>query len=499
VRSFLAFRFEKKLDMTNLESSAKYLGICALAMGFGWSAITYYAISFYGIAHPLFAFVVMYATGTNAAAVSTIGAWPMLYYTYAGLYHLTILLALHYRPFDPQIITYDFLIGIFYVTLVSLENITFKDTLGFLEFKFKLLSQKEQIGRLLDTIPADVSMLDQNENYLFLNKHLLAKLNIIEKDILGKHIGYQDSSQILIQELLRFKQTPDKEVILEMEIEHNSSKNWHLVAMNKLDNGDIIILSFNIQNLKNALNELEKQKAHLINSARLASIGEMAGGIAHEVNNPLAIIAGMTSTIKRELHKNNISSPRIDENFVKIEKNINRITGIIKSLRTVTRKGELDSCKEESLYNVINDMTELVVDKFKRFGIEYNVDLPPHDLKFECRRVQLEQVLINLLNNSADAVAEHERPWIKMKAAVNEDKLIISITDSGAGIKKEIRDKLMTPFFTTKEPGKGTGLGLSISQSIIEQHNGKMFIDAENANTCFIIELPIASPLKISA
>jgi signal transduction histidine kinase len=423
----------------------------------------------------------------------------MLYFLYAGIYHFSIILALHSGPFNPQVITFDFLIGIFYVTLISLERITFKDTLGFLEFKFKLLAQKEQVGRLLDTVPADVSMVDNKENYLFINKHLLAKLNVAEKEILGKHIGYLNPEQILITELLRFKKSPEKEVISEFEIEHSSAKLWHLVAMNKLDNGDIIILSFNIQNLKDALNDLEKQKAHLINSARLASIGEMAGGIAHEINNPLAIIAGMTATIKRELQKSNSTNTRIEGHFTKIEKNINRITGIIKSLRTVTRKGELDSLKTESVFNVIKDITELVIDKFKRLGIEYIVDLPLQDVLFDCRRVQLEQVLINLLNNSADAVAEHEKPWIKINAKIFDEKLIILITDSGKGIPEEIRNKLMTPFYTTKEPGKGTGLGLSISQNIIAQHNGRMYIDEKNPNTCFVVELPIGSALKISA
>ena len=104
------------------------------------------------------------------------------------------------------------------------------------------------------------------------------------------------------------------------------------------------------------------------------------------------------------------------------------------------------------------------------------------------REAQLAQVLLNLLNNSFDAVEEITNKWVSIDVIDKDKKFQIRVTDSGAGIPSEILDKVMYPFFTTKEVGKGTGLGLSISKGIVEEHKGRIFIDPSMQNTCFVIE-----------
>ncbi len=109
------------------------------------------------------------------------------------------------------------------------------------------------------------------------------------------------------------------------------------------------------------------------------------------------------------------------------------------------------------------------------------------------RPTQISQVLLNLLNNSFDAIEERAEKWIRVRFEINSNKkiLIIKVTDSGDGIPNEIVHKMMNPFFTTKDIGKGTGLGLSISKGIIEEHGGHLIYNAQSKNTEFVVELPI--------
>jgi signal transduction histidine kinase len=112
-------------------------------------------------------------------------------------------------------------------------------------------------------------------------------------------------------------------------------------------------------------------------------------------------------------------------------------------------------------------------------------------LAIECRPSQIEQVIINLLNNAFDAVSPLSDKWVRLDFTNFHDKIQIAVTDSGEKISPEIVEKLMLPFFTTKEIGKGTGLGLSISKGIVEDHQGKMYFDSFSSHTRFVVELPI--------
>jgi signal transduction histidine kinase len=112
----------------------------------------------------------------------------------------------------------------------------------------------------------------------------------------------------------------------------------------------------------------------------------------------------------------------------------------------------------------------------------------------ECRPTQITQVLLNLLNNARDAAEESEERWVQLDVTELADWIRISVTDSGKGIPVEIREKIMSPFFTTKAVGKGTGLGLSITKSIVDSHRGTLILDEESVQTRFVIELPKRQP-----
>lgn len=239
--------------------------------------------------------------------------------------------------------------------------------------------------------------------------------------------------------------------------------------------------------------ELDEQRAVAIESSKMASLGEMAGGIAHEINNPLTIISLAMCNISRTVENGKLDKEVILSSCKTIEQTVHRINKIITGLRTISRGDASSEPKYEKVQDIIDDVTGLCFEKMKMNGVELKIEASETLLSsmFRCLRVQLSQVLLNLLNNSYDAIKEQEEKWIVIKIEKTSKHMVFSIIDSGKGIDLALEEKIFQPFFTTKPIGKGTGLGLSLSRSLIEQQNGKMYIDHKNLNTCFVIELEI--------
>lgn len=250
-----------------------------------------------------------------------------------------------------------------------------------------------------------------------------------------------------------------------------------------------------LANLKSK--QLDETQLQLINAARLSSLGMMASGVAHEINNPLTIISGRARLISKLSDLPNLDPAKIKDYSENIILTVDKVTKVVKSMRLLARDGSKDGFSIIPLEQVINSTLDISREKLKNSNINITIDEIP-DVQIECREVQLGQVLINLINNSFDAISNLTEKWIEIKFEAFTDRVKIKIIDSGSGIPAEIASKLMVPFFTTKEPGKGTGLGLSISRSIITDHQGKFEIDSECKNTCFVIELPFRQNLETS-
>lgn len=237
-------------------------------------------------------------------------------------------------------------------------------------------------------------------------------------------------------------------------------------------------------------NLIKDQQALMISSAKLSSLGEMASGIAHEINNPLAIIKGKAYHILKKLEGGEVNTEFLIKEITKIEQNSLRIVKIIKGLRTFSRHGEGDPFQLIVFKSLLDDVLELCYERFKYQGVILKTS-GELDISIMCQETQLAQVLLNLINNAYDAVSTLPDPWVEVNVEQHFETVKISITDSGLGIKSEIAEKIMQPFFTTKEVGVGTGLGLSISKGIIEMHDGRFYLDQNCPNTRFIIELPV--------
>ncbi|MBL7546197.1 MAG: GHKL domain-containing protein [Bdellovibrionaceae bacterium] len=238
--------------------------------------------------------------------------------------------------------------------------------------------------------------------------------------------------------------------------------------------------------------ELDKQRANMINSARLAALGEFSAGMSHEINNPLAVIIGK-ATILRTFVGKGLIAPEYEIHFIKITEMCDRISKIIKNLRAYARDGSNDPFDSFELNRFLSDIGELTRLKLDKKAINFRMQNHSSLLKIYGKEIPLSQVIINLINNSADAVENAMDKWVELTISDKDGHIVFSVKDSGQGIPEDVQKKMMTPFFTTKIIGKGTGLGLSISKGIIEEHKGELIYSIESGNTEFIVRLPIVT------
>jgi signal transduction histidine kinase len=254
--------------------------------------------------------------------------------------------------------------------------------------------------------------------------------------------------------------------------------------------------------LKNSLaKELITAQEQQIKSAKFSVLGEMSAGIAHEINNPLAIISGNTEIIKQEITKQNFDQNKVLILLTKIDSTIQRIAKIVKGLKTFSRSNAQDPKEYFSITNCMQDTLDLCSEKLKNHGVSLSIENFPQSDMFHIHghSVQISQVILNLINNSFDAISHKEEKWIKILFDQDSSYCYIRIIDSGTGIPEHIQQNLMQPFFTTKEVGKGTGLGLSISKGIMENHQGELYYDKSSHHTAFIIKLPKAKNQQAAA
>lgn len=236
--------------------------------------------------------------------------------------------------------------------------------------------------------------------------------------------------------------------------------------------------------------QVERQKA--AHSAKLASLGEMSAGVAHEINNPLAVISGNLSLLPKFQN----DTEKFNNKIETMKKSVERISKIVNGLRKFSRTSDNTVSEVMSLEHLFSEVGILVEARSKRKSVPVEFSLKTSRLVF-FNVVELEQVLVNLVNNGIDAVANLPEKWVRVEAIDRKEKVVIQVTDSGPGISEEVERKLFQPFFTTKNVGEGTGLGLSISKGILEANGATISLDKICANTRFIIELPAVDPVSV--
>ncbi len=252
------------------------------------------------------------------------------------------------------------------------------------------------------------------------------------------------------------------------------------------------------EQVKQRTKELIDVQKQLIQAEKLATVGTLAGGVAHEINNPLTAIL---TNVQMLLALNNSLDVDSKESLELIEEATKRCRTIVQKLMAYAKKPlETAEIYQLNLLKVIKNVVSFLEYQLAQDNIKIIVDAKENDYSVMGNRNELEQVITNIVLNARDAIRQIKKSGnIKISLSKSGEWIRIEIKDEGIGIPQEAIPKIFDPFFTTKEVGKGTGLGLSICQSIVEKHNGLITVKSEpNKGSIFTIQLPEAKERKIA-
>jgi C4-dicarboxylate-specific signal transduction histidine kinase len=252
-----------------------------------------------------------------------------------------------------------------------------------------------------------------------------------------------------------------------------------------------------ITELNKVRTEQEKERkesaAQIIQASKLATLGEMATSVAHELNQPLSIIRMAAENSRRKMSKENVAVEYLTDKLQRIEEQTARAAAIIDHMRMFGREATEDPALIDPR-NVVTNALDLMGEQLRLAGIEVVTEFPEDSPCVLGHIIQMEQVIINLLTNARDAMSERGGAMkITLRVFVDQQHLHITSEDTGGGIAQNALSRIFEPFYTTKEMGKGTGLGLSVGYGIIRDMKGTITAENINDGARFTITLPLVS------
>lgn len=282
-----------------------------------------------------------------------------------------------------------------------------------------------------------------------------------------------------------------------------SGKTWRGEIRNRNKKGGIYWVETTIVPIYGTDNKIEQlvsirfditqrklAEQQLMHSSKMSLLGTLAGGLAHEINNPLMIIRGKTEYMTRLIDAPSQDFSSLRPHLNKIQDMVSRIASVVNGLKIFARKEDRSLVEGIIIKNLIEQILALFEGQALKNGIKIWASEINPDLVAYGRFSDLVQVMMNLLTNAIDAVENSEAKWVSIDVTERGNLMEIAITDSGQGIPHEIQSKIMEPFFSTKAIGKGVGLGLSLAAKIIEEHRGALLLDNQSSHTRFVIQLP---------
>ena len=244
--------------------------------------------------------------------------------------------------------------------------------------------------------------------------------------------------------------------------------------------------------LRETAQELRDKQEQLVQAGKLATLGELTTGVAHELNNPLNNIGLFVGNVIDHIELGDVDQEKLVSDLGKAMEQVRKATEIITHLRTFGRPAPV-ALEPVDIDEVIERSLSLVQEQLRMRSIEVTRERHAPELIVMGNPIQLEQVFINMLTNARDALADAERREVQIASMEDGDTVRVTFADTGTGIPPGIEQRIFDPFFTTKEVGGGTGLGLSITYSIVKEHGGEIWVDGRpGEGAIFHIELPRA-------
>jgi two-component system, NtrC family, sensor kinase len=361
--------------------------------------------------------------------------------------------------------------------------------------------QQGLLKTIMNVTPDFITLQDRNLSYKFASKAFCDYFNVNEDEIEGK-----TDFEIFSEEQADLNFHEDKQILmtgepLSKEISFNRAdgQKWlHVIKVPVYDQDEGII---GLLLTARDISMLKKYQEQLIQSQKMEDLGRLAGGVAHEINTPLGIILGYTQLLLEDVDDENLQ-----DDLKIIEKQTKVCRKIVADLLGFSRHSQ-SAIESVDVNDSLREVVKLVEHVFSLNHIKIYKDFDENIPPLTGDRERLRQVWLNMFNNAADSIGQDGVIYVKSKLCAHRQRLVVSIADTGKGIREEHLTKIFDPFFTTKPVGKGTGLGLSVSFGIIKDHGGKISAlspppveylpadfpksDSFGPGTVFIIELPL--------
>lgn len=361
----------------------------------------------------------------------------------------------------------------------------------------RVFRSEESYRALVDDSPAIICRYKADLEVIFANPALAAALNMPREQVAGVNLGDYLSPEEKDAALARLRHlSPDKPIVsTEVRIKRSDLEyRWWVLYERGLFDSEGQLLE--VQAVGRDNTEVHQTRQQLFQSAKMVTLGEMAAGLAHEINQPLSVIQMTLTNLLGRVNNATVTREYLTEKLERVAGQVQRTAGIVNHVRIFGRwmgpEGVMfspETCVEGAL--------SLIGQKLKLLDIDVKVngmvDLP----QINGHPDRLEQVLINLLTNASYALCERKtkeaelKPWIKISARIAGDMLHLVVQDNGGGVPPALLNRIFEPFFTTKSVDQGTGLGLSVSREIITQMQGRLQVENRDEGACFLIELPI--------
>lgn len=369
----------------------------------------------------------------------------------------------------------------------------------------RIFRSEESYRSLVNDSPAIICRYQADLTLLFANPALAEALNIPHEQATGINLGEYLTNEHKKEALARLKRLTPAQPSASAEIcikRSDMETRWWVLYERGLfdDKGQLL----EVQAVGRDNTEVHQTRQQLFQSAKMATLGEMATGLAHEINQPLSVIQMTLANLTQRVTGGSVTPAYLVEKLERIKGQVQRAAGIVNHVRVFGRwsgvEGELfDPSKS------IEGALSLVGQKLALMEIQILREGPQELPEVKGQPDRLEQVIINLLMNASHVLLERRKrqeslePYVKITTQVGPDCVTLTVEDNGGGIPPPIMGKIFEPFFTTKPPDQGTGLGLAVSREIISQMNGKLRAENHAEGARFIITLPVLNAVAAQA
>jgi signal transduction histidine kinase len=358
------------------------------------------------------------------------------------------------------------------------------------DLEHALTERSHRLNEVFEGLPGELLWASRDLRCVRVNSQLAVGQGLYPRDFEGRPVGFTGREldkhiRLALQEFFPSSKT-SLQMLLNMPFA-GGQQEARMVSMQKIRNGEdalVLTQSFSARSFSADMGSTPP-----LSSERLASLGEMVAGIAHEINNPLAIINGRVQILRTKTVSGQLTNEELLLALDKLSQTVFRVSKIITGLRSFVRPGTGEQPEDVVPARAIEDALDFCKGRFHKQNIRIVLEVTSNRL-VHCVPVQLSQILLNLLNNSLHALDGCSEKWVRIEAHDVDDSVRFKVVDSGPGVPVEIAERIFEPFFTTKEMSKGTGLGLSISRGLAEANGGTLAMERGASHTSFLLTLP---------